>query len=94
MDEIFALVGLLSTFIAATAGFATAWWTSRGHVRRLERLLTNLSSGDERTEVLEHELAGLREQLDRMREGQEFLTRLLAERPARPLPSANDQNRP
>ena len=90
MDEILVFVGLVSPFIAATAGFAAAWWTSRGHVRRLERILTELTSSDERVEAMEQELATLHEQLERMREDQEFLTRRLAERVAAP-PRRADQ---
>ena len=84
MDDIFVFVGLVSPFIAATAGFAAAWWTSRGHVRRLERILTQLTSSDERVEALEQDLTALHDQLERMREDQEFLTRRLAERAAPP----------
>ena len=82
MDEdILAIGGFFFTVIVVTLGFPLV----RAWVRRLERtpvVQPGDTARDERLERIEHAVEAMALEVERISEGQRFVTRLLAEREA------------
>ena len=86
LDAIFitALMVSFSTFGTALAFSAVGWWRSARRVRELEEKLDQsleLTAGREREEEMAARLEAYEAQLERLADGQEFLTQILKERP-------------
>lgn len=84
-DTVFTLL-LLATgvFGASTVGFAVAWMRARERAARAEEraMPVHVSGGaDERFDRLEHVVESIAVEVERMAEGQRFVSKLLAERP-------------
>ena len=91
MEDIVAIVGFFSTVIIVTIGVPLV----RAHIRAKERLPV-LTPGererDERLARIETAVETMAVEIERISEGQRFVTRLLAERerPAGVLPPSRD----
>jgi hypothetical protein len=86
LDAIFitALMVSFSTFGTALAFSAVGWWRSARRVRELEEKLDQsleINAGREREEEVAARLESYEAQLERLADGQEFLTQVLKERP-------------
>ena len=98
MEDTLVILATLSPAFAAAAGFfAAAWWSGHRHLRRLESILRERSELGRRGDgdTLEQALAAIEDQLDRVREDQEFLTRMVADakpKPAVPAPSDSERD--
>lgn len=80
-DVVFSLLIIASgVFAAGTLGFGIAWVRARERAIRAERGLAQALPGDSRFERLEHAVDTIAVEVERISEGQRFLTRVLAER--------------
>ncbi len=83
--------------LASAIGFAVAWFNANRRARRLESqllgagLAAKADATPDRTERMEEAVDALAAQVENLASGQEFLSRLLAERldklAARPVPA-------
>jgi acyl carrier protein phosphodiesterase len=84
MEDTLIVLATASPAFAALAGFfAGAWWSSNRQVQRLDGLLRGETRRTEDDEAIHRALAAIEDQLDRFREEQEFLTRLMADAKAK-----------
>jgi hypothetical protein len=80
-DTIFTLLLLASGgFAATTFGFAVAWIRARERAIRAEQRAAPASDGDARFDRLEHAIEAMAVEVERMSEGQRFVSKVLAER--------------
>ena len=92
MEDALAALTLMCTILGTAAGFfAAAWWQSNKHSRRLEELLRSRLGNGERDDTIERSFAAIEEQLEHVREEQEFLSRLVAAPGAKALAPLSDQ---
>lgn len=76
-----ALVIASGVFAASTFGFAVAWIRARERaIRAEERAAPAPGGGDARYDRLEHAVEAIAVEVERMAEGQRFVSRLLTER--------------
>jgi hypothetical protein len=82
-DVVFSLLILASgVFAASTIGFAVAWIRARERAIRAEQQLgAPAPVGDARFDRLEEAVESMAVEVERMAEGQRFVSKLLAERP-------------
>lgn len=82
-DVVFsALVIASGVFAASTLGFAVAWVRARERAIRAEQRMAPAPGGDARFDRLEQAVETIAVEIERMSEGQRFVSRLLAERSA------------
>lgn len=82
-DVVFSALILISAmFAASTVGFSVAWIRARERAIRAEQRGPSASGGDARFDQLEEALDAVAIEVERMSEGQRFVTRVLAERSA------------
>ena len=86
MDEDIVVATLLGALIASTVGFALAWLGASRRARRLEDMVGPSSALEDRTTGLEQAMGALQGDVDRLRAGHEFLSRLVTEHRARSRP--------
>ena len=81
-DMVFSMLVLASGGLAATTlGFAVAWIRARERAIRAEHRAAPAPGGvDARFDRLEHAVEAMAVEVERMAEGQRFVSRLLAER--------------
>jgi SpoVK/Ycf46/Vps4 family AAA+-type ATPase len=81
-DTVFSLLVLASgVFAASTLGFAVAWIRARERAIRAEqRAAPVLDGADARVDRLEQAVESIVVEVERMSEGQRFVSRLLTER--------------
>jgi biopolymer transport protein ExbB/TolQ len=81
-DVVFSMLVLASVVLAAsTVGLAVAWVRARERAIRAEaRVAQAPGGGDDRLERVEQAVDAIALEVERMSEGQRFVTRLLAER--------------
>lgn len=79
-----ALILATGVFAASTLGFAIAWIRARERAIRAEQRAAPpvhaVDGGDARLDRLEHAVESIVTEVERMSEGQRFVSRLLAER--------------
>lgn len=76
-----ALILATGVFAASTLGFAIAWIRARERAIRAEqRAAPPMDACDARLDRLEHAIETIAVEVERMSEGQRFVSRLLAER--------------
>ena len=82
-DVVFSLLILASgVFAASTIGFAVAWIRARERAIRAEQQQgAQVPVGDARFDRLEEAVESMAVEVERMAEGQRFVSKLLAERP-------------
>lgn len=79
MEDTLIVLASASPIFAALAGFfAGAWWSTHRQVRRLQGLRAE-SDRDAEEESVHRSLMAIEAQLDRLRDEQDFLSRLVAE---------------
>jgi hypothetical protein len=85
MDPIDALLAAVALSISGTLAvtFGIGWFRASRRVRELERQL-GVAGPDSMLERLETDLAALTENVDHLASGQDFLSRLVTERPQPP----------
>ena len=77
MEDVVAIVGFFGTVIVVTLGFPLV----RAYARRQEqRAETNLPAIEERLGRIENAIEAMSIEVERISEGQRFVTRLMAER--------------
>ncbi len=77
MEDVVAIIGFFGTIIVVTLGFPLV----RAYARRQEqRADTNLPAVEERLSRIENAIEAMSIEVERISEGQRFVTRLLAER--------------
>ncbi len=77
MEDVVAIIGFFGTIIVVTLGFPLV----RAYARRQEqRADTDLPAVEERLSRIEHAIEAMSIEVERISEGQRFVTRLLAER--------------
>lgn len=83
-DTVFSLLVLATGGLTATTvAFAVAWLRARERaIRAEERAAPVRDDGDARVDRVEQALEAIADDVARMAEGQQFVSRLLAERPA------------
>ena len=86
--------GLFGGFAVATGVFATAWAVSRRRARMLDRLLSRLTSSDDRLDLVDQRLEEIAERLEQLARGQEFLGKLLARGRSRSPPAPDQESLP
>ena len=80
-DTVFSLLILASgVFAATTIGFAVAWMRARERAVRAEARAGQPPDGDTRFDRLEHAVEAISVEVERMAEGQRFVSKVLAER--------------
>jgi hypothetical protein len=80
-DTVFSLLVVTSGVLAvSTVGFAVAWLRARERAIRAEPHVGQPRDGDARMERLEHAMESMAVEVERMAEGQQFVSRLLARR--------------
>lgn len=77
MEELI-FFGLFGTFAVASGVFATAWLAARRRARTLDRLLTRVTSSDDRLDLMDQRLEDIAARLEQLARGQEFLGKLLS----------------
>ena len=83
-DTVFSMLVVASVvFGAGTVGFAVAWIRARERAIRAEQRLAPAPEGDGRFDQLEQAVDAITLDVERMAEGQRFVSRLLAERAER-----------
>ena len=82
-DTVFnALILATGVLGASTLGFAIAWIRARERAIRAEQRAAPPPASDARFDHLEHAIEAMAVEVERMAEGQRFVSRLLAERSA------------
>ena len=80
-DTVFSLLVLASgLFAASTFGFAVAWIRARERAIRAEQSAVQPPTGDARFDRLEHAVEAMAVEIERMAEGQRFVSKVLTER--------------
>jgi hypothetical protein len=83
-DTVFSLLVITSgVFAASTVGFAVAWLRARERAIRADAGVGPAPAGDARIDRLEHAMEAMTVEIEGMAEGQQFVSRLLAQRPSR-----------
>jgi len=70
--------GVFGGIAVAAGAFATAWLAARRRARTLDRLLTRLTSSDDRLDLVDQRLEDIAARLEQLARGQEFLGKLLS----------------
>lgn len=88
-DTVFSLLVVASIlFGASTIGFAVAWMRARERAIRAESRIDQRPIGDSRIDLLEHAMENVAVEVERIAEGQQFVSRVLSERTVRERESA------
>ena len=87
-----ALILAAGVFGASTLGFAVAWLRARERAIRAEERAALAPRGDARFDRLEQAVEAVAVEVERMSEGQRFVSKLLAERVERGERVGQEQN--
>lgn len=81
-DTFFSALVIVSGLLGvSTFGFAVAWLRARERaIRAEERAAPQAPTGDARVDRLEHAVAAMADEVQRMAEGQRFVSKILLER--------------
>lgn len=80
-DTVFSMLVIASIlFGASTIGFAVAWMRARERAIRAESRIERLPAGETRIELLEQSMENVAEEVGRIAEGQQFMSRVMMER--------------